>query len=479
MTWLRPTNLPGQLIALFVGVLLVAQLVNLYLLIGERRMSARSVLYETAIDNMVDEVIRVAAQPRSFARSRPPPGVPGRIHIIVSHRAAIERLQDRQCFAPYEAALGDRLSQAGIVVQISHVCRGSKLDHPPQGRRLPPPPPTGAGIQGRPPVRQGPPPDPRGPVAPGFENLVMSVKLADGRWVNGVGGHYPLENITPRIVWATVAMITLASLLIVFFARRVTRPLTNLTNAAESLGRGGSSQPLKEEGPADVRKTVSAFNRMQERLTRMIETQRIMLRSIGHDLRTPLTSLRIRAEAIEPHAEREKIIATLDEMKAMMEEILTWAEDASGLEEMSSVDINALLSSLSDDYQDAGGDVVFTDGPSMIVRCRRAALRRAIQNLVDNGLKYGRRVVLSSRVAEDQAEIIVEDEGPGIPDEKLGSVLLPFVRLETSRSKETGGSGLGLSIAQSIVQAHGADLKLENRQPRGLRVSFLLPLSRV
>ncbi len=306
----------------------------------------------------------------------------------------------------------------------------------------------------------------------------MSVKLADGRWVNGVGGYYPLENITPRIVWATVAMITLASLLIVFFARRVTRPLTNLTNAAENLGRGGSSQPLKEEGPADVRKTVSAFNRMQERLTRMIETQRIMLRSIGHDLRTPLTSLRIRAEAVEPHAEREKIIATLDEMKAMIEEILTWAEDASGLEEMSSVDINALLSSLSDDYQDAGGDVMFRDGPSMIVRCRRAALRRAIQNLVDNGLKYGRSVMLSLRVAEDHAEIIVEDEGPGIPDEKLGSVLLPFVRLETSRSKETGGSGLGLSIAQSIVQAHGADLKLENRQPRGLRVSFLLPLQR-
>jgi signal transduction histidine kinase len=478
LTWARLNTLPGQLIVLFILVLLLAQIINVFLIIGERRMSARSVLYEGAIERFVMGVQREEGQLGLPIRDRRRPPSPGRVHIVLSDKPDTDRLLDPTCLADYEEELKTRLSNVGIETLAVHVCQGSKLSRPLESARppAPPPPPLGSRRGDRPPpLHRGPPLDPAGPRAPGFENFIMSVLLEDGRWVNGISGHYPLENLTPRIALATLGMIIIATVLIVFFARRITRPLTQLTKAAENLGRGGASYQLSEEGPEDVRKTVAAFNGMQERLTRMIETQRVMLRSVGHDLRTPLTSLRIRAEAVEPQSEREKIIATLDEMKAMMEEILTWAEDASGIEEPHPVDINAMLASLSDDYQDAGQDVRFTDGKQEIALCRRVSLRRALQNLIDNGLKYGDSVELSLCAHAAEVEVRIDDQGPGIPEDRLTSVLLPFVRLETSRSKETGGAGLGLSIAQSIVQAHGADLKLQNRVPRGLRASFALP----
>lgn len=475
LSWLRLTNLPGQLIGLFILVLLVAQVINVFLIVGERRMSARSVLYEGAIESFVREVSRVADQTVRPVPERVRPRPPGRVHVVVSTKPETDRLRDRLCLTQYERELKERLSNIEIASLDVRVCRGPQFDRPPEGARPPPPSFPGEERRDRPPPRRGPPPDPAGPRAPGFENFIMSVQLEDGRWVNGISGHYPFENLTPRIALATLGMIVIAVFVIVFFARRITRPLTELTKAAENLGRGGSSYILAEEGPKDVRQTVAAFNAMQERLTRMIETQRVMLRSVGHDLRTPLTSLRIRAEGVEPKAEREKIIATLDEMKAMMEEILTWAEDASGIEELHPVDLSALLASLSDDYQDTGADVTFADMDQAIIMCRRVSLRRALQNLIDNGLKYGGTVALSLHMREGEVEVYLDDQGPGIPETKLRSVLLPFVRLETSRNKETGGSGLGLSIAQSIIQAHGAELKLENRKPRGLRASFRLP----
>ena len=483
---LRLRTLPGQLIALFVVVLLVSQVVNVLLIIGERRLQARSTLYLSAIEKMAEGT----AQVLEFSGRRPGPGpgpgprnsrgVPLRIEVASS--SAIDRLSAVECLSSYEAQLSNLLQSRNVKFETVRVCRGDRLRRPelqsgPAGPRplhedmrrarergMRPPPP------GHP-----PPPDPKGPPGPGFESMVMSVHLSDGRWINGITGHYPLENMTPRVFLATGGMVLVTVFVVIFFARRITRPLTKLAEAADQLGRGGHGISLKEEGPTDLRSAIAAFNAMQERLTRMIETQRTMLRSVGHDLRTPLTSLRIRAEAMEPEVERAKVIATLDEMKAMMEEILTWAEDASGMEELHRVDLNALLTSLSDDYQDAEQNVTYEEGAAIIVLCRRVSLRRALRNLIDNGLKYGGEVNISLNADVEAVRVCIDDKGPGIPEEDLREVLKPFVRLEASRSKDTGGSGLGLSIAQSIIQAHGAELDLHNKKSGGLRASFKLP----
>jgi signal transduction histidine kinase len=485
MDLLRLRTLPGQLVALFVVVLLVSQVINVVLIIGERRLQARSTLYTSAVDAMAKETGRLLSNSDPRPRRDGPGRAPPQVHVEITSTPVVDRLSDSSCLDTYEERLRGLLIDNDISVETVLVCSGDRLrrpDHPPGPPGYPPPPRRGHADGepdfGRlqPPHRRGPPPDPSGPRGPGFEHLVMSVQLADGRWINGISGHYPLENMTPRIFLATGGMILLTVLIVFFFARRITRPLTDLAGAADQLGRGGHGVELREEGPTDLRTAISAFNAMQERLTRMIETQRTMLRSVGHDLRTPLTSLRIRVEAMEPETERAKVIATLDEMKAMMEEILTWAEDASGIEELHRVDISAMLASLSDDYQDAGESVVFDDAGPIIVLCRRVSLRRALRNLIDNGLKYGGEVQLSLEVGGDGARICVDDNGRGIPERQLREVLKPFVRLETSRSKETGGAGLGLSIAQSIIQAHGAELSLENRKPSGLRASFTLPL---
>ncbi len=488
--FLRLRTLPGQLITLFVVVLLVSQIVNVLLIIGERRMQARSTLYASAIEKMANGTEQVIAFPGRRLGPEPRDRRDAPVRIEVNPSSAIGRLSEIECLSAYEEQLSNLLHSRNIQFETVRVCRGEKLRPPERqsgsagarrsdngvgrdGERAMRPPPPGH----RPPPPPGnrPPPDPRGPLGPGFESMVMSVHLADGRWINGITGHYPLENMTPRVLFATGAMVLVTVFVVIFFAGRITRPLTSLADAADQLGRGGHGISLKEEGPTDLRSAITAFNAMQERLTRMIETQRTMLRSVGHDLRTPLTSLRIRAEAMEPEAERVKVIATLDEMKAMMEEILTWAEDASGMEELHRVDLNALLTSLSDDYQDAGQNVTYEEGAAIIVLCRRVSLRRALRNLIDNGLKYGDEVSISLIVDTESVRVCVDDKGLGIPDEDLREVLKPFVRLEASRNKDTGGSGLGLSIAQSIIQAHGAELDLHNSKSGGLRASFKLP----
>lgn len=474
-------TLAGQLILLFVGVLLIAQVVNIVMIVGERRLTARSVLYNAAIEEMAEEVERRASGDRRRGRVERTPGGP-RIHFVVAPHADADRLRDGICMEEYGETLQQRLDALQVSVSRVKVCRGQSLPPPPrpEGRNGDRRPPDRFRSADRPGDRSGPPrrppPDPSGPAGPGYERFVMSVQLPDGTWVNGISGHYPIENLTPRILLVTGAMLICAIAAVAFFARRISRPLTRLADTAEEFGRGRSVEAIEAEGPEDVRRTIQAFNTMQERLSRMIETQQVMLRSVGHDLRTPLTSLRIRAEILEPSEQKDKIIGTLDDMKTMMEEILTWAEDVSATEPAHPVDVTALLASLSDDYQDAGKDVRFPDMDPVILNCRRMSLKRAFQNLIDNGLKFGSRVRITLREEMDHVTVTFEDDGPGIPEGQMKEVLLPFVRLETSRSKETGGSGLGLSIVNSIIQAHGADLTLENRAEGGLKATVNLPL---
>lgn len=303
----------------------------------------------------------------------------------------------------------------------------------------------------------------------------LAVGLDSGTWLNAA-----YAKSMPGSIWTSQSMVSLGitagvlSVIAIIVARGIARPMRRLAIAAEALGRGESVPPLPESGPDDIRQTAVAFNRMQERLQRFVEDRTRMLAAIGHDLRTPLTSLRLRAEFVSDPEVQEKMLNTLGEMQTMTEAALAFAREEATVEATRTVDLPALVESLCDDLAELGQDVTFVGGPQIRYRCRPDALRRAIRNLVENAVRYGERARVHLARSADNVDIVIEDDGPGIPREAVERVFAPFFRMEHSRNRETGGVGLGLSIARAIARHHGGDVVLGNRQ-RGLRAIISLP----
>jgi signal transduction histidine kinase len=257
--------------------------------------------------------------------------------------------------------------------------------------------------------------------------------------------------------------------------RRVTTPLASLAAAAERLGNDLNAVPMAETGTIETRQASRAFNTMQARLRSLIETRTRMLAAISHDLRTPLTLLRLRAENVENASEREKMLATIAEMDAMVATTLAFARDEARTEPRRRTDLTALLASTVDDMADTGLPVAMKPAEPLVCECQPAALKRALTNLLDNAVKYGKRAGAAIHSTPHAIEITIDDDGPGIPEAELARVFQPFYRVEGSRSRETGGIGLGLAIALSIVQGHGGQLTLSNRREGGLRAAVTLP----
>lgn len=302
------------------------------------------------------------------------------------------------------------------------------------------------------------------------------VETSHGRWLNGVFAKpYYGQIWQAQSVLSVTLTATLLSGMAVLIARRIARPMRTLSAAAEALGRGEAVEHVPEEGPDDIRRMATAFNVMQDRLKRFVSDRTAMLAAIGHDLRTPITSLRLRAEFIEDREEREKLLATLDEMQSMTEATLSFAREQATGEATRLVDVAALTESICEDLAAVGRNVVFTEAERAPYRCRPSALRRAIRNLIENAVRYGERAYVSVRSVPDGLLISVEDDGPGIAERDRERAFKPFVRLEGSRSRETGGTGLGLSIARTIVRSHGGDVILADRAGGGLNATIQLP----
>jgi signal transduction histidine kinase len=302
----------------------------------------------------------------------------------------------------------------------------------------------------------------------------VAVPLSNGVWLNAV---YAKPVLVPGFTYRTFIALGIAALALTFIAimmaRRIAYPLRQITHAAERIGVGEEVEPIRESGPDDLRATAAAFNRMQTRLRRFIEDRTRMLAAVGHDLRTPITSMRLRAEFVSDEDIREKLIASLDEMQTMTEATLAFARDDATKEETRTVDLSALLESLCNDLADLGWDVTFKNGEKIPFRCRPEALRRAVRNLVENAVRYGERARVILARTRDGVDIAIEDDGEGIPEEEFERVFQPFVRLEGSRNRQTGGVGLGLSIARSLVRSHGGDILLFNGS--GLHAVVRLP----
>ncbi len=303
----------------------------------------------------------------------------------------------------------------------------------------------------------------------------LSVKLSDGTWLNTA-----YAKAVPNSIWNAQSLLSLGitaiilSLIGIFVAKQIASPMRRLAIAAEALGRGESVPPLPESGPDDIRQTAEAFNRMQSRLHRFVDDRTRMLAAIGHDLRTPLTSLRLRAEFVSDPDVQQKMVATIDEIQTMTEAALAFAREEATAETTRAMNISALVESICDDLSDLGQDVTFIEGAKIVYRCRPDALRRAFRNLIENAVRYGERARVSVRKRQGTIDIIIEDDGPGIPEAAFEEVFAPFFRLEQSRNRETGGVGLGLSIARAIVHHHGGVIALSNAST-GLRVVVTLP----
>jgi signal transduction histidine kinase len=312
----------------------------------------------------------------------------------------------------------------------------------------------------------------------GFRDLQVAVPLPDGQWLSFATA---LPESGPSFSQQFLLSIGLMAAIIlavsVWAVQRVTAPLATLSAAAERLGNDLNAPPVPETGSVETRQASRAFNAMQARLRALIENRTRILAAISHDLRTPLTLLRLRAEGVPDEAERKKMLDTIAEMDAMIAATLAFARDEAAGEPRRSTDVTALLASLADDMADTGLPVTMQPAQPVVCECQPASLKRALSNLLDNAVKYGKRARAAIRSTPQAVEITIDDEGPGIPEDELGRVFQPFYRVEGSRSRETGGIGLGLAIALSVVQAHGGALTLANRPAGGLRATVTLPIA--
>jgi signal transduction histidine kinase len=338
----------------------------------------------------------------------------------------------------------------------------------------------------RPPERFGPPGMPMMPHRMGGYGLqdfspegaffTVQIALRDGTWATFDTFLSPEATAIPVRVALTllILLVTVVALSLVA-VRWVTGPLSSLATAADKLGADINHPPLPETGPVEVQRAARAFNTMQRRLSRFIADRTRILAAMSHDLKTPITRLRLRTEMLDDEAVRGKFVKDLDDMESMVTQTLDFMRDANSIEAVQRVDLMALLESLQTDYQETGDTVEIEGNVARPYSCRPHALRRCLTNLVDNAIRYGKRATL--RVEEDAERITIRilDEGPGIPEEEIEKAFDPFFRGEASRNRETGGTGLGLGIARNIARAHGGELSLRNRPEGGLEAALTLP----
>jgi signal transduction histidine kinase len=315
-----------------------------------------------------------------------------------------------------------------------------------------------------------------------WHQAVIGLRLPDGEWLNVKSDLEPLRPWhSPDFLVAFVLMTAAAAVLTLWAVRRLTAPVRTLAEAAEALGRDVNAPPLPENGPTEVAIAAVAFNTMAARIRRFVEDRTELLTAIGHDLRTPITRLKLRAEFLDDDEQRGKILADLEELEAMVSATLAFGRDARTSEPVTQLDLAELLRTILDEAGDANPEVLDKlnyEGPAhLTVQARSLALKRVFVNLIANAVNYAgsatvRLVVPNNRIVVTE----IDDDGPGIPSGDLDRVFEPFHRGEPSRNRDTGGVGLGLSIARNIMRAHGGDVTLGNRPSGGVRATVTLPV---
>jgi signal transduction histidine kinase len=457
---LLPKSLIGQIAVLMGVALLIAQAVNFTLILTERQRLSLAQNEGPAISRFVAFAQEVAAAPpeerealigdrprRSRYALGPEP--------LVAPGAGDTRLENRLRSVAAENGLRIRDARAAISDEVPRFGR-------PYG-------PRGGGER----RRQGTSED---RMQRRLQTLLLSVQLEDGSWFNGRMATPRRDPwVAARLAGATLLLYLILLGAMVWIAARLTRPLRDLAAAADRFEGRGEAPRVEPRGPADLQRAIDSFNAMNARVAAMLDEKDRMLGAIGHDLRTPLASLRIRAESMEPEEERQKMIATIEEMTEMLDDTLVLARSGRAREAARAMDVCALADTLVEEFRDMGADVELVSAGRQVAHVRPNLLRRAVRNLIDNAVKYAGSARVAVGASADRVIVEVADSGPGIADGDIAAVQEPFRRLESSRNRETGGTGLGLAIARAVALNHGGELTLENRSEGGLSARILLP----
>lgn len=306
--------------------------------------------------------------------------------------------------------------------------------------------------------------------------VLIQIQLEDKSWVIFERG-IPEETFAwPLKILIVLGILLISVILISLLAvKSITRPLQKLRMAAEGLGKNIQQEPMNETGPAEVKETAKAFNTMQQRLKSYIEDKAQILAAVSHDLKTPLTRMRLRADLFDDEQLRDKTLKDLDDMEKMVTATLEFMRGSETKEKSQDIDLIALLESIQEDFRDSGSQVDLSGALNSPYTGKPLLLKRCFNNLIDNGLRYGEKVHIKVKDETNQITIQICDNGPGIPEELHQKIFDPFFRLEGSRAQHTGGTGLGLGIARNIARAHGGDISLSNQETRGLCVTLKLP----
>ncbi len=309
-----------------------------------------------------------------------------------------------------------------------------------------------------------------------MEGVVVSVRLDDNSWVNAEVHHeWHFSYMFDWVLKISGAFIFISSFGI-FFIYWLNRPLASLTEAAQSFARGLEPEIVIEKGPADIKKAIQAFNKMQQRVADEVAKRAHTLAAISHDVRSPLTALRLKVELINDEATRNDLILSINKMEDITASALEFLKSEASQETKKKTDLTSLVESECSEFSEMGLPVKFKASQSYHYLCQPDSLASAVRNLVENAVKYGKEAEVSIGSDSNFIDIRVRDKGPGIPENKIAEVLEPFKRLSKARESHQGGFGLGLAVVLAVVEKHQAKLELQNHQPSGMSVIVRLPI---
>ncbi|MCP4996711.1 MAG: HAMP domain-containing protein [Gammaproteobacteria bacterium] len=453
---LLPKTLFGRMVLVLSAGLLITLVITVGILLHDRGQSIHRMMSEdtvaraAAITNVLNKtptserprIVSVLNSNLFRVRLQPGPGLPAGIgegNRLTATMVRTTLLQDIQ-------------GQPEIRIAIRHALRQDRTE------------------------TRRPPPQPRFRTRFRPQQLKIEIALNDGSWVSFGRRLPPGVTAWPFKLLAILATLIVGILLIsLLVVRWITGSLTTLSQAADELGRDIHRQPLAVKGPKEVAEAATAFNRMQSRLSRYINDRNQILTAVSHDLKTPITRLRLRSEMLDDEVLQQKIQRDLDDMEKMVSATLDFMRGSTSQEKSQPIDIQALLESQLEDAEDAGAKTQLTGSAHQPYTGKPLALKRCLANLIDNAIRYGDCAEVTIDDQSDRLTITIADRGPGIAEEKLEAVFEPFSRLEESRNRESGGTGLGLGIARNIARSHGGELTLGNRPEGGLTARLTLP----
>lgn len=463
---LVPQSLFGRMVLVLFGGLIVAQLLSAFIHFAERdRLLLRASGMQPA--QRIADIVRLldslspAERGRIVAILNMPP------QVVSLDRAPVAE-DDVSAASPHAAMFAAVLRSAlGDDRPLRVVVRETPAAGPPPGFG----PGHHEAMMGWPALMHGPHRFP-----PGGMSFLTQVRLRDGTWVT-------FDTLVPKesadLPWRLLLalLVLLAAVLILSFVavRWMTRPLHVLASAAEELGKDINRPPLAEAGPVEVKRAAHAFNTMQSRLARFIQDRTRILAAMSHDLKTPITRMRLRADLLEDADLHGRFEKDLKEMESMVAQTLDFMRGLDSREPPQPVDITALLESLQADNEEMGRRVVIEGRAGTPYNGDPQRLKRCLANLIDNAVLYGKSARVAVEDTPAELTIRIRDEGPGMPEVELEKAFEPFYRLEASRSRETGGSGLGLGIARNIARAEGGEVRLRNPPGGGLEATLTLP----